>query len=102
VILDTKGNIFGGFTPVKWESRVWNAKYGKDSQKSFVFTLKNPNNIPARRFALNPEMKDRAIACDAKWGPHFCDIAVSDNCKANTTSFAFFNGSIDSYVNEWD
>jgi uncharacterized coiled-coil protein SlyX len=26
VILDTKGNIFGGFTPVEWESRVWNGE----------------------------------------------------------------------------
>jgi hypothetical protein len=47
VILDTDGNIFGGFTPVKWES----SKNGKDkadpSQKSFLFTLKNPHNFPA-------------------------------------------------------
>jgi hypothetical protein len=54
VILDTIGNIFGGFAPVEWESRLWNAKYGKadDSLKSFVFTLKNPHNIPARKFAF--------------------------------------------------
>jgi hypothetical protein len=29
VILDTEGNIFGGFTPLEWESRVWNGKRGR-------------------------------------------------------------------------
>jgi cell division protein FtsB len=73
VILDTEGNIFGGFTPVEWESRVWNGRNGNgnnrrkadDSQKSFLFTLKNPHSVPARRFALNAEEKQRAIRCDS-------------------------------------
>jgi hypothetical protein len=94
VILDTNGNIFGGFTPVEWESRVWNEKGGNednrfkadDSQKSFLFTLKNPHNIPARRFALKAERKDWAIVCHSQYGPDFRDIAVSDNCNANTHS----------------
>jgi hypothetical protein len=71
VILDTKENIFGGFTPVEWESRKWNKKYddesncwkADDSLKSFLFTLKNPHNIPARRFALKAEEHDQAIWC---------------------------------------
>jgi hypothetical protein len=108
VILDTKGNIFGGFTPLKWESRVWNGKDEKenntlkadDSQKSFVFTLKNPHNIPAKRFALNAEMKWRAIGCNSKRGPNFYDIVISDNCNTNTKSFAYFNGADDSYIND--
>jgi hypothetical protein len=69
VILDTEGNIFGGFTPMKWESRVWNRKDGKkdnhykadDSLKSFLFTLKNPHNIPARRFALKTEKNPHGV-----------------------------------------
>jgi hypothetical protein len=46
VILDTEGNIFGGFTPVEWESRT-SSPWCKadDSLRSFVFTLKNPHNI---------------------------------------------------------
>jgi hypothetical protein len=63
LILNTKGNIFGGFTPVEWESRKWNKKRESEgnswkadpSLKSFLFTLKNPHNIPARRFALKAE-----------------------------------------------
>jgi hypothetical protein len=92
VILDTEGNIFGGFTPVEWESGDWHWR-ADDSQKSFVFTLKNPRNIPARRFALKAEEKWQAIQCDSEWGPRFgdyclcfCDIGVSDNCNASTLS----------------
>jgi hypothetical protein len=105
VILDTKGNIFGGFTPVEWESRVLkgdgsNCK-ADGSQKSFLFTLKNPHNIPARRFALKAEKKHYAIYCHSGWGPCFgsplCDIAVCDNCNANTHSATRLG---DSYTND--
>jgi hypothetical protein len=96
VILDTPGNVFGGFTPVKWESRESNGTSGKenkcwkadDSLRSFVFTLKNPHNIPARRFALQAEEKWQAIWCDYRWGPCFGnDIAVCDDCNAPTNCF---------------
>jgi hypothetical protein len=95
VILDTEGNIFGGFTPVGWESRVWNGKHenesncwkADDSLKSFLFTLKNPHNVSARRFALKAESKHLAIYCDSKWSPHFRDIGVSDDCNTNTESW---------------
>jgi hypothetical protein len=99
VILDTKGNIFGGFTPVEWESRVHNGKFERDdnclkaddSLKSFLFTLKNPHNIAARRFALKAEKKYQAIVCRSKECPWFgcytCDIRISDNCNANTKSY---------------
>jgi hypothetical protein len=85
--LDTQGNIFGGFTPVEWGSPWFASPYkADDSQKSFLFTLKNPRNIPASRFALKAERKGTAINCNSGWGPRFCDIAVSDNCNANTDS----------------
>jgi hypothetical protein len=58
--LDTKRNIFGGFTPVQWESRKHNGKWGNednrwkddDSLRSFLFTLRNPRGVQARKFAL--------------------------------------------------
>jgi hypothetical protein len=86
VILDTNGNIFGGFTPTKWESGY---EHGNPdfTLKSFLFTLKNPHNIAPRRFRLNPEMKHEAIWCSAKWGPHFNGgIAVSHLCNENNRS----------------
>jgi hypothetical protein len=105
VILDTNGNIFGGFTPVEWgsckkhffgnEQAFWKAD---PSLKSFLFTLKNPHNVPARRFALKAETKGQAIICDSDWGPHFYDIVVSDNCNENTRSYTEYFGN--SYTND--
>jgi hypothetical protein len=97
VILDTEGNIFGGFTPLEWESREWNGQHGKenntlktdDSLRSFLFTLKNPRNIPAKRFALREEKKQWAAVCTAGKGPDFYDITISDNCNVNTRSFTY-------------
>jgi hypothetical protein len=63
------------------------------SLKSFVFTLKNPRNSPARKFALKAERKGRALICDYSCGPGIghpcsCDIRVSDKCNANTLSYS--------------
>jgi hypothetical protein len=89
VILDTKGNIFGGFTPVKWESLTSKPWYKPDdSLKSFLFTLKNPHNIPARRFAMKYEMKDRVVWRNSTYRPCFTGgIIVKDNCNTNTQNW---------------
>jgi hypothetical protein len=92
VILDTNGNVFGGFTPVEWESRTYNWKENNcskadDSLRSFLFTLKNPHNIPASTFELKAAQAEWAIYCDSRRGPLFgADITVSGNCNANTGS----------------
>jgi hypothetical protein len=93
LISDTDGNIFGGFTPVKWESREWNGKEGNenncykgdDSLRSFLFTLRNPDGVPPRKFALKAQRKQSAINCDSAYCANFGggNIYVSDNC--NTT-----------------
>jgi hypothetical protein len=102
VILDTNGNIFGGFTPVKWDDD----EYGEDddlwkadeSLKSFLFTLKNPHNIPPRKFRLKEKAKHKAIICNSTWGPNFCDFGVADKCNANVKSFCHWFGT--TYVND--
>jgi hypothetical protein len=97
VILDTKGNIFGGFTPVEWESGKYHWK-ADDSLKSFLFTLKNPHKISARKFALKAQRKRCAICCNSDWGPHFFgDIGVFDDCNANTGSWTSLG---DIYTND--
>jgi hypothetical protein len=105
LILDTEGNIFGGFTPIKWESRVWNKKWGDEdnswkadgNQKSFLFTVKNPHKFPARRFALKETRKRMAIRCRSDRGPHFNDLWICDNCNANPASCTKLGGS---YTND--
>jgi hypothetical protein len=102
MILDTEGNIFGGFTPVKWESRA-TGPYGKadPSLTSFLFTLKNPHNISARRFALKAEKKDEAICCDSDYGPWFFGgIRVGNECNAHSNSCTYgFGARYASYTN---
>jgi hypothetical protein len=101
VILDSGGNIFGGFTPLQWESTKWRSKadYGL---KSFLFTLQNPHSLPARRFALKGGWKPWGVSCDSERGPVFgggwsCEIIVSDNCSTNNDSFSSIGHS---YTND--
>jgi hypothetical protein len=103
LILDADENIFGGFTPVEWESREWqgdgrNCLKADPSLTSFLFTLNNPHNVPARRFALKPEKKDEAIYCASGRGPYFHDIRVSDNCNTNSDSGTYYFGN--RYIND--
>jgi hypothetical protein len=96
VILDTDGNVFGGFTPVEWDL-CGNFK-ADASLKSFLFTLKNPHNVPARRFALKAEKQYMAIICFTDDGPQFgYDICVSNDCNANAGSHTFLGYS---YTND--
>jgi hypothetical protein len=88
VILDMKGNIFGGFTPVEWVSRHGNK--ADPSLKSFIFTLKNPHNVPARSFRLKAEQKFGAILCRSGWGPCFWDILVWEDGDPNYSHTQYF------------
>jgi hypothetical protein len=57
------------------------------SLKSFIFTLKNPHNVPARRFALKAESKNEALWCDSDCGSSFAGgICVKNNSNANMLS----------------
>jgi hypothetical protein len=88
-MLDTKWNNFGGFTPMQWESGFICPK-GDGSLRSFIFMLKNPHNIGARRFALKAEKKDQAIYCDFDWVPCFGrDISASDGNNTDASSQIF-------------
>jgi hypothetical protein len=63
------GSVFGGFTPLEWDSDGHSKK--DDGFETFVFSLKNPHTVPARRFALKPEEKEMALSCDGGFGPCF-------------------------------
>jgi hypothetical protein len=86
LIVDTDGNVFGGFTPVEWES---GDKYkGDDSPRSFLFTLRNPHGVPPRKFALRAEEKQYTIYCNSTRGPAFYGyLFVYNNCNANRESY---------------
>jgi hypothetical protein len=86
LIADTDGNVFGGFTPEKWVSG-WKSK-GDDSLRSFLFTLRDPHDLPPRKFALRAEWKHEAIWCISGCCPvfgygNFCDIRINNNCNTD-------------------
>jgi hypothetical protein len=94
LISDTKGNIFGGFTPVKWESPASGKWKGDDSLRSFLFTLRNPHGVPPRKFALKAERKEYAIWCYSKYCVVFggdilgwCDIFRSETSTSSVIIF---------------
>jgi hypothetical protein len=84
---DTDGNVFGGFTPVEWESRTRNFYKGDDSLRSFLFTLRNPHGVPPRKFALKERMKKYAIWCYSG----LC--AAFGNCSSGCQLIAYDNSN---------
>jgi hypothetical protein len=89
IILTTGGYIFGGFTPLAWDS---SGTYRADSTgKSFLFSLKNPRNTEPKIFPLSTA--SRAIYCNASYVPTFGgghDVYVAPNCDQNTSNYTNF------------
>jgi hypothetical protein len=96
LIETTKGFIFGGFTPIPWDS---SSGYKADnSQKSFLFTLKNPNKIFPRKFQLSNASS--AIWSSSSYGPIFGgghDICLYDNFNTGTNHYSNLGSG---YVND--
>jgi hypothetical protein len=96
LIETTKNFIFGGFTPIEWDS---SSGYKPDnSGLSFLFSLKNPRNSEPRKFILKSGRN--AICCDSSYGPIFAgysDIGVLNNCNTSNSNWTNLGGS---YVND--
>jgi hypothetical protein len=96
IVLDTDGRIFGGFTPVAWESRsplwVWGGDFAlmkpDDGGSSFLFAQRNPHDHKPLIFGLQGEKRTNAIRCQADCGPAFgWDITIADHCDKNRESW---------------
>jgi uncharacterized coiled-coil protein SlyX len=90
------GFIFGGFTPIAWDS---GGGYRADpGLRSFLFTLKNPWGVVARKFSLSDSQY--AIFCCASYGPTFGGghaLHVANNSDGNTGSYTSLGYA---YVND--
>jgi hypothetical protein len=85
IILTTKGFIFGGFTPLTWDSS--STHKADNSGKSFLFSVKDPRNSEGRKFGLSNS--SYAIYCHSSYGPSFgnaTDLYVAPDCNANNNS----------------
>jgi hypothetical protein len=90
LILEKKGNIFGGFTPLAWESVCCNKP--DISLSSCLFPLKNSYNTPAKRFPLKPERNDSAVYCH-----HALGLSFGGTCDLSTSGYADFENGSHSY-----
>jgi hypothetical protein len=61
VIEDTRGNIFGRFTPPASELRFFQRCLSDETKESFLFTVKNPHGMAMQRFPLIASRKDFAV-----------------------------------------
>ena len=85
LIQSTGGYIFGGYTNQSWNS----SGYVQDAG-AFIFTLKNPHNIPPTKYTTT--QPQNAIRCYTSYGPMFGsgDIYVYTNSNQNTSSSTSF------------
>jgi hypothetical protein len=95
IIETTKGYIFGGFTPLAWDSASGNKV--DSSHRTFLFTVKNPHGNEARVFPMKADAGSlRAIYCNSSYGPIFgdnSDICVRENCNANEDNHVSLGGT---------
>jgi hypothetical protein len=85
VVLDSRGSVFGGFTPVTWDSSGLEKADG--SGRSFLFAMREGSNTGPKRFGIKPEAKNRAISCRGDMGPCFhVDLFIGDQCNTGSVS----------------
>jgi hypothetical protein len=87
LVRSSNDSVFGGYSPVAWTSRN---NYGHDQDlKSFLFTLRNPHNLPPQMFALTK--REYAIYDYGNYGPAFGnnnDLCVYTQCNVNNNSYS--------------
>jgi hypothetical protein len=91
-ILTDEGYIFGGFTPLSWDSG--GAFKGDANGEGFVFTLKNPYGLAEQKFPLRDNQRAKAICCRRSAGPIFggYDIYIADQCNEDASSYSNWFG----------
>jgi hypothetical protein len=87
--------IFGGYNPLAWSSR--GAYVPDPSLMSFLFTIKNPHNLPPQIFKKNGEAY--AIYDKSTYGPTFGDHAlrICDQCQSSDSNYSRLDNG---YVND--
>ncbi|XP_011637836.1 serine-enriched protein isoform X2 [Pogonomyrmex barbatus] len=95
IVLGVRGEICGGFSDVPWGKTISKAQYIA-SEKSFLFTLTNNQDIPPTKFDI--VKKSFAICCHPDIGPIFgagADLLISSNCNVNKESYSNLPHSYD-------
>jgi hypothetical protein len=88
IVETTIGFVFGGSAPCTFSSTDgWKSD---DSLQSFLFTVKNPHNLAARKFSMNPERKKCVLYCEVThnllWLGESGVIGIMSECNTNNYS----------------
>ena len=71
VLSSTRGYLFGGYTDANWNTSLGDLPTYARSEKTFLFSLVSPQNLPARKFPLNTRYAEYSIVNDFLSGPIF-------------------------------
>jgi hypothetical protein len=98
LISSTERWIFGGYTPLAWSSRE--GSVSDPSLNSFIFTIRNPHNLPPHIFKLKQE--ENAIYNHKLYGPRFgegrtADLYVCGQCCSCHDSYSVLGRA---YIND--
>jgi hypothetical protein len=79
--------VFGGYTPVKWDSISGLKSEPVKDPTGFLFNLSVPGTGEAKRYPLRAGEKTKAIYCNSTYGPAFgsgqtggCCLSIGDKC----------------------
>ncbi|CAF1438613.1 unnamed protein product [Adineta steineri] len=89
IIQSNNNYIFGGYTRISWTSSGQCVNDGT----AFLFTLRNPYNIPPTKYTIKSDRVANAIYHNNGYGPIFGsghDILILDNSNSNNRSYTNF------------
>jgi hypothetical protein len=83
LVRDTEGNLFGGYAVPAWKSRFFTKRKPDSSSQGFLFTVKNPHNLPPQKFKLIKGQESSAIKVSSKNCSCFGedDLFISSDCN---------------------
>ncbi|XP_076064156.1 uncharacterized protein LOC143038603 isoform X2 [Oratosquilla oratoria] len=95
IVLGQHGEICGGFSDVPWSKTSMKGRYVA-SDKAFLFTLVNTQDLPPTKFPVVKKMF--AICYHPDCGPIFgagADLFIASNCQQNRDSYSNLSHSYD-------
>lgn len=88
VVKSSNHSLFGGYL-----SRPWDSSGGyKEDPEAFVFTLKNPHDIPPTQYLINPTDVQRAYFGGPTWCAAFGygDLRIQGDSHTKNSAYSFF------------
>jgi len=101
IIHSNNNHVFGGFTPISWDSS--NTSKVEDTKASFLFLLRSQRGDQPNKFSLKSTANCH-IYCHQSYGPTFgggFDFNICENCGTTNSSYSNFGHTYD-HANDKD